>query len=214
MASHTLPRRRLVGSVVALAGLGVLALQRTRAEHVVPRDDRAIRPPGAVAEARFLAACVRCGLCAQACPFDTLKLGTTDADTPVAAGTPYFHARDVPCEMCDNIPCQRACPTGALVPTLNRIDDARMGLAQLSRPDACYSYIGAARCDSCWLACPLRDAAITMQQGRTPMGGWFTPVVDDEVCTGCGLCEKACIAVEPAITVKASRDGQPTSRRT
>jgi NAD-dependent dihydropyrimidine dehydrogenase PreA subunit len=33
------------------------------------------------------------------------------------------------------------------------------------------------------------------------------------VCTGCGLCEKACIAVEPAITVKASRGGQPSARR-
>lgn len=208
-----LSRRNVVGTAVAVAGLGALALQRTRAEHDLPRSDRAIRPPGAVAEAEFLAACVRCGLCAQACPFDTLKLGTTQADTPVASGTPYFHARDVPCEMCEDIPCLRACPTGALVPTLTRIEDARMGVAQLSRPEGCYSVIGAARCNSCWLACPLQDSAIIMQPGRTPLGGWLTPVVNAQVCTGCGLCEKACIAVEPAITVRASRDGQPLSGR-
>jgi ferredoxin-type protein NapG len=213
MTRATIPRRRVVGSAVSLLGLVALGTQRLQAERAVPRDDRAIRPPGAVAESRFLAACVRCGLCVQACPFDTLKLGTAEAGSPVAAGTPYFHARDVPCEMCDDIPCRRACPTGALVPTLSNIDDARMGTAWLSSPDGCYSFIGAARCDSCWRACPLRDSAITMLQGRTRGGGRFTPTVDGTVCTGCGLCEKACIAVEPAITVKASRGGQPSARR-
>lgn len=212
MAKAAIPRRRVIGSAVGLLTLGALGTQRLRAERSRPRNDRAIRPPGAMAEALFLAACVRCGLCVQACPFDTLKLGTGKGDSPVAAGTPYFHARDVPCEMCESIPCQRACPTGALVSTLADIDDARMGVAWLSSPEACYSFIGAARCDSCWRACPLQDSAITMQQGRTRLGGRFTPTVNDQVCTGCGLCEKACIAVEPAITVKASRDGQPAPR--
>ncbi|MFO1218225.1 MAG: MauM/NapG family ferredoxin-type protein [Burkholderiaceae bacterium] len=213
MGKAVIPRRRVVGSAAALLGLSALGVQRLRAERALPRDERAIRPPGAVAESEFLAACVRCGLCVQACPFDTLKLGTAEAHSPVAAGTPYFRARDVPCEMCESIPCRRACPTGALVPTLVDIDDARMGVAWLSSPEGCYSFIGAARCDSCWRACPLQDSAITMQQGLTRLGGRFTPTVDAQVCTGCGLCEKACIALEPAITVKASRDGQPAARR-
>ena len=103
--------------------------------------------------------------------------------------------------------------TGALVPTLADIVDSRMGLARLSRPDGCYSFIGAAKCDSCWRACPLQGRAITMQRGLTRLGGHFTPTVDDTACTGCGKCEKACIAEEPAITVTASRDGQPKPRR-
>ena len=34
----------------------------------------AIRPPGAIDEDQFLGACVRCGLCVRACPYDTLRL--------------------------------------------------------------------------------------------------------------------------------------------
>ena len=33
-----------------------------------------LRPPGALGEADFLAACTRCGQCVAACPFDTLTL--------------------------------------------------------------------------------------------------------------------------------------------
>jgi ferredoxin-type protein NapG len=209
MSTPSISRRRAIGSAAALAGLGALALHRARAEHDLPRNDRVIRPPGAIAESDFLAACVRCGLCVQACPWHTLKLA--DRAGPVAAGTPYFRARDVPCEMCDDIPCQRACPTGALLPQLTRIADARMGTARLSREEGCYSFIGAAKCDSCWRACPLKNRAIVMKRGPTRLGGRFTPTVDPDVCTGCGKCEKACIAVDPVITVTASRAGQPRS---
>ena len=33
-----------------------------------------LRPPGAREEADFLAACIKCGQCVEACPFDTLSL--------------------------------------------------------------------------------------------------------------------------------------------
>ena len=52
----------------------------------------------------------------------------------VALGTPYFNARDVPCEMCDDIPCVKACPTGALDPALKDINKARMGLCRGGGP--------------------------------------------------------------------------------
>jgi len=198
-------RRRLVGSALALAGLGGLAWQRTRAERQLPADAQALRPPGALSEDRFLAACVRCGLCVQACPFGTLRLAA--AAGPVAPGTPYFRAREQPCAMCDALPCQRVCPSGALGPQGLRIHDARMGSASLSRPDGCYSFIGAAACNRCWRACPLRGRALKMIAGPTRLGGRFTPSVDSTVCTGCGLCEKACIAEHAAITVRAA--GRP-----
>ena len=37
---------------------------------------QALRPPGALPEAEFLAACIRCGLCVRDCPYDTLSLAT------------------------------------------------------------------------------------------------------------------------------------------
>lgn len=159
-----------------------------------------IRPPGALEGDAFHAACIRCGLCVQACPYDTLRLSGHDGTR--RAGTPYFVAREIPCEMCDDVPCVRACPTGALDPALEDIRDARMGVATLSDPRSCNSYTGAGFCNSCYLACPLRDEAITMAWGATKMGGLFTPTVDPDVCTGCGKCEQACIARTAAITVK------------
>ena len=82
-------------------------------------------------EDEFLGACIRCGLCVRDCPFDTLRLARLGED--VATGTPYFVARDVPCEMCDDIPCVQACPTGALDKQLTDINDARMGLAVMQQ---------------------------------------------------------------------------------
>lgn len=204
---HRLPgRRQLLGGVIAGAGLATIGATRARHELRGSADTRALRPPGAVAEQRFLAACVRCGLCVQACPWDVLRLaGEGEA---VAAGTPYFHAREAACVMCQDLPCQSVCPTGALGPGAMRIEQARIGLATLSRPQGCYSFIGAAACNSCARACPLGDRAITMRQGATRLGGRFTPTVDATACTGCGLCEQACIAEQPAITVTAIRDGR------
>ncbi len=198
-----LRRRRLLGSALALAGVAGLGLARGRHEQARPDAARALRPPGAVPEGQFDAACVRCGLCVQACPFGSLRLAGDGA--PVAIGTPFFVPRETPCAMCADLPCQRACPTGALGSPALRITDARMGLAGLSRPAACYSYIGAAACNSCFKACPLRGRAITMKRGLTAAGGQLTPTVDAAVCTGCGLCEKACIASQPAITVATRR---------
>ena len=119
-----------------------------------------------------------------------------------------FVARDVPCEMCETVPCVPVCPTGALQPALKRIEDARIGVASLSQPEGCYSFTGAARCNSCARACPLGEKAIVMKPGRTRLGGRFTPTVDPATCTGCGKCEKACIAPEAVITVSAFRDGR------
>jgi|SRR5690625_2490265 len=158
-----------------------------------------IRPPGALAEDEFSAACIRCGLCVQVCPYDTLRL--FDHDGSAQVGTPYFVARDIPCEMCPDIPCVQACPTGALDPDLTDIRQAEMGTASLTHPELCNSYIGASYCDSCYQACPLRDEAIYMKIGPTDKRGYFTPTVNPDVCTGCGKCEQACIAHEAAIRV-------------
>lgn len=191
MAKSPITRRRFVQTglcgLVVGAGLGFPLLRETSTAQAQP----AIRPPGALAGDDFYAACIRCGLCVDACPYDTLRLFEIGG---VDAGTPYFVAREIPCEMCPDIPCLQACPTGALDPALDDIRDARMGLAALTHPELCNSYIGAAYCDSCFRACPLQGQAIHMEAGSTPMGGLFTPTVDPGVCTGCGKCEQACIA--------------------
>jgi len=172
----------------------------------------ALRPPGALPEKDFVKACIKCGLCVEHCPYDTLLL-SEHGDKKVI-GTPYFDARTIPCYMCVDIPCVPVCPTGALdVTTLTTKDEetqedkldinkAKMGVAVVD-PDNCVAFWGI-QCDACYRACPLMDEAISLvyeKNERTGKHAFLKPEVHREVCTGCGLCEHACITEEPSIIV-------------
>lgn len=176
-------------SAVGLGSL-VLGLYARQSRALEPQ---AIRPPGALQEEDFLGACVRCGLCVRDCPYDTLKLAKVGDS--VALGTPYFTAREIPCEMCEDIPCVAACPTGALDHSLTDINDSRMGLAVVIDQEGCIAFQGL-RCEVCFNVCPVRGKAITVEiqhNDRTGMHAKFIPVVHSSDCTGCGKCEQACI---------------------
>jgi ferredoxin-type protein NapG len=159
-----------------------------------------LRPPGAREEADFLAACIKCGQCVEACPFDTLSLASVEQEQ--AMGVPYFEPRKIPCYMCEDPPCIDACPTDALIDD-TPIEEARMGLAVLIDRETCLAFQGL-RCEVCYRACPLIGKAITLDfrpQERTGKHAFFLPVVDSEHCTGCGKCEHACILEQAAIKV-------------
>ena len=196
-------RRQFLGNVlktacgVGLMGVG-LGMYAQRADSL---PATAIRPPGALPEEDFAGACIRCGLCVRDCPFDILMLGQVGDDVPT--GTPYFVARTGPCEMCDDIPCIVNCPTNALDHSLTDIDDARMGLAVVVDQESCIAFLGL-RCEVCFNVCPVRGDAITLNYQHNQRSGkhaLFIPVVHSQACTGCGLCEKACILEEAAIKV-------------
>ena len=190
-----------MGCAVGAAGL-LLALVARQAKSL---PAQAVRPPGALGEDDFLGACVRCGLCVRDCPYDTLRLATLGED--VATGTPYFVAREVPCEMCPDIPCVAACPTGALDKGLADINEAVMGTAVLVGHETCLNYLGL-RCDVCYRVCPLIDKAITLERLHNPRTGkhaMFIPTVHTDACTGCGKCEKSCVLEEAAIKVLPTR---------
>lgn len=173
-----------------LGGYAKLAQSRPASE---------LRPPGAITENDFLGACVRCGLCVRDCPYDTLKLAPFGAST--TPGTPYFVAKEIPCEMCEDIPCVVACPTGALDSLLDNIKDARMGLAVVTGTDTCVSMNGSAHCEACYLACPVKDKAISMILRQNNGNVTWEPIVDYNHCTGCGKCEKDCVVPDAAIKV-------------
>ena len=182
---------------VSLLGLGVGMLS----EQASSLPAEMIRPPGALDEDEFLAACTRCGLCVRSCPFDILSLAKFE--DKAAVGTPFFTARTGPCEMCEDIPCVPACPTGALDHSLSNIRDAKMGLAVVIDQEACIAFQGL-RCEVCFNVCPIRSDAITLDyqhNQRSQKHALFIPVVHSDACTGCGLCEKACILDEAAIKV-------------
>jgi ferredoxin-type protein NapG len=169
------------------------------------RPAQALRPPGAIAEERFLGACIRCGLCVRDCPPGNLKLSTwgDGIARDVAIGTPYFEARQIPCEMCEDIPCVKACPTGALDHGLTDIGKAKMGVAVLIDEENCLNFLGL-RCDVCYRVCPVIDKAITLEKFSNPRSdrhAMLLPTVHAQDCTGCGKCEKSCVLEQAAIKV-------------
>ena len=179
-----------------------------------------LRPPGALEENEFLKTCIRCGLCVDACktreniPVDrdgqkaiTLEIAKAGDDAPL--GTPFFKARTNPCFMCDDIPCMYACPTGALTSTRCEntkkevaIDYAKMGVSVIDT-SSCIAYWGL-QCTACYRACPELDKAITIEwrkNKRTGKHAYRIPIVHEEFCTGCGLCEHACVTEKAAIKI-------------
>ncbi len=175
-------------------------------------SELALRPPGALAEKDFMKACLKCGTCVEACPYDSLELAKPEDNAP--AGTPYFKPRSVPCYMCTDIPCVPVCPSGALdIKSVSSVDSntnakkleinkARMGVAVVDK-ESCLAFWGI-QCDSCYRICPLMGEAITLEfkrNERTGKHAFMQPVVNRDICTGCGMCEHACITEKPAIFV-------------
>lgn len=212
-ASTHSPRRRFLKEMAGAAGgaclLAMGVTLYSKQARALPAQ--AIRPPGALAEDDFLGACIRCGLCVRDCPYDTLKLATPGDG--VVSGTPYFTARDIPCEMCEDIPCVKACPSGALDHGLSDIRQAEMGIAVLIDQENCLNFLGL-RCDVCYRVCPVIDKAITLEKRHNPRSdrhALLIPTVHSDACTGCGKCEKSCVLPEAAIKVLPARLAQGAS---
>lgn len=180
-----------VAVVGAMIGHALIRSRPLRAAEI-------LRPPGALPEKEFDSTCIRCGLCVKGCPYDILKLASWNDPAPL--GTPFFVAREDPCRMCTDIPCARACPTGALDPLLTDIKKADMGVAVLVDHENCLNYKGIS-CGVCVRVCPIRGEAISLKPMRNEIGLLQIPTVDPDKCTGCGTCEKHCVLEETAIRV-------------
>lgn len=179
-------------AAAACGGLVWYALLTQQAQAAAP-----LRPPGAVAD--FAAACIKCGQCVQACPYGSVQLVPTGG--AAGSGLPRIVPREAPCVMCEPLHCVKACPTGALHPSLTDITQARMGLAVIDI-EHCLSWQGL-RCEVCFRVCPVQGQAIRLvsQQRQLSKHAMFVPLVLAEACTGCGLCEKRCPTDVSAIRV-------------
>ncbi|PCD77177.1 4Fe-4S dicluster domain-containing protein [Pseudothioclava arenosa] len=140
LTRRELERRRLL---IRSFGLGIAAVTAGLVGWypVYKRLFDRLRPPGALDEREFLAACIKCGQCVQVCPVEAIKLA--DGDEGYGLGVPYIDARAQACDFsCDAVQCVLACPTGALSHEIAHKEEVTMGFARLSRPESCLAMKG------------------------------------------------------------------------
>ena len=216
VASTDMGRRRALTGLAA--GAAVVPLMRANTGLGKGRNDRLIRPPGALDEADFLSRCIRCGECMKVCPNNSLHPTLEQAGIE-GLWTPTLVPRIGYCEP-SCVLCSEVCPTGAiwqLTPkekgwavgvgeTGGQRQPVRLGTAFYDR-GRCLPWAEATECIVCEEWCPVSPKAIYVEDvdvvdsaGRTKI--LKQPRVDPSRCVGCGACEYACpLQDRPAVYV-------------
>lgn len=204
-----LGRRRALGTLSAAIVIG--GVWRTslanRAE-----DGYLIRPPGAVAEDKFLDLCLRCQECVKACS----STGKCLQPSAWESGwdrlwTPRAHMREGYCEYACTL-CGQVCPSGAIKPLTEEAKKRKViGLAYVDR-SRCIPWERGEDCIVCEEHCPTPRKAIQFRLGDVELpGGLKTgvklPYVDRNLCIGCGICETRC-PVQGESAVRVTREGE------
>jgi ferredoxin-type protein NapF len=158
------------------------------------KNNRLIRPPGALPEKKFVSTCTGCGECLKVCPNNALQSTFLEAGL-AGLYTPRLVPRIGYCEEFCNF-CGRVCPTEAIRHL--SIEEKRlvqMGVAHIDKT-RCLAYDQDKVCLVCNEQCSYH-AVVGDEKKR--------PIVKEEKCTGCGICENKCpVDGESAITVFAS----------
>ncbi len=179
-------------SFLFLLGLPLVALGR-RVFAGAPGPAGVIRPPGASDEEVFLDRCVRCGNCMKVCITNglqplMLEEGLEGLWTPRLV--PEIGYCEYQCTLCGQV-----CPTAA-IPRLTVEEKKRtpLGLATVDR-SVCIAWAHGQECLVCEEHCPVAEKAIKLVEHRAPSGAVIgAPVVDPELCVGCGICQNKCPA--------------------
>jgi MauM/NapG family ferredoxin protein len=194
------PRRKWVFST--MFGLALVPLFRISSS-AKRASAKLIRPPGALPEQPFLAACIRCGECMKVCPTNALQPASDQAG-PEGLWTPVLVPRIGYCEYYCSL-CTQVCPTGAIKELkIREKTKVRIGSAWINK-DRCIPYVLGRSCTVCKEKCPTSPKAIKLIETEVAMpdGTWAAqevPVIDLNTCIGCGICETKCpVYDDPAI---------------
>ena len=195
-------RREFIGKAAIIAGgMALTGLEAKAQLHgglgtVIPKENPERKvplvPPGAVSVKRFYERCTGCQLCVSNCPNGVLKT-STDLEHLLQPTMSYADGYCRPeCNTCSTV-----CPAGAIEP-LAKGEKLTLswGVAHVYHKD-CLQRKGT-DCGNCVRHCPV--GAIRMVTNRA---GREVPVVNEELCIGCGACENLC-PVRPISAVRVN----------
>lgn len=154
-----------------------------------------IRPPGSIPENDFLKTCIRCGACMKVCPenFLTPSLFETGIE---GVWTPVGNANYGYCVYNCTL-CSKMCPTGAINELSVEEKKKTVIATAFIDKNRCLPYAYGVECIVCEEHCPTTPKAIyfNKKKKRNYKGELKTikePMVDPELCIGCGICQYKC----------------------
>jgi polyferredoxin len=204
------PKRRWVFAL----GAGILAYPFLRLSKAVNKrgfHEKAIRPPGSVAEPEFLERCIKCDQCINVCPTNVLQPSTLAQGGLEGLWTPVMDFAVGFCQYNCTL-CSEVCPTGAIQKTSlpkklglgEHVPDGpiRVGTAFFNR-GRCLPWAMETPCVVCEEVCPVSPKAIgTYEEEIVRWDGTkvtlHKPYMRPELCIGCGICEHECPVVDDA----------------
>jgi len=221
-----LSRRKLVFASVA----GVLAYPFLK-NHGVNTDEhfspKLIRPPGSVEEDQFLAKCIKCDQCINACPTNVLQPATYEEAGIEGLWTPVMNFRIGHCQLKCTL-CSEVCPTGAIrkitaEEKLGKGAYAEQGPIRLGTAfydlGRCLPHAMEIPCVVCEEVCPVSPKAIQTKdvEVKDVFGKVVVlnkPFIVPDLCIGCGICEKECpVRDERAVYVTAVGESRSDERK-
>jgi len=171
-------RRYLLAGIFGL-GAGLLLPRILKAE-----PQAVLRPPGSLADEEMKLICSRCGNCLKSCPTGIIE-PLTDPGDFISILTPGISFNRSYC-LSDCNHCGNVCPTGAI--------------GRFETEEKKHLFIGTAtiitdlclltknkECDRCRFYCDY-DAVSIANSGNYSV----IPVINKEICVGCGACQVAC----------------------
>jgi MauM/NapG family ferredoxin protein len=188
--------------IIFTSTLGLLTVPLIRVSDSERPSEKLIRPPGALPEPQFLAKCIKCGECIKVCPTNGLQLASGEGGF-LGLWTPILIPRIGYCEYYCSL-CTQVCPTGAIQElSVKEKLETRIGSAWIKK-HRCLPYALGEPCRICEQKCPTSPKAILMvpSEFSAPQGKFSVqvPIVDPDLCIGCGVCETKCpVTDEPAI---------------
>ncbi len=225
-AAPDLSRRKLVFASI----MGVLAYPFIK-NHGVNTDKNfsgaLIRPPGSVEESLFLAKCIKCDQCINACPTNVLQPATFEEAGVEALWTPVMNFDIGHCQLKCTL-CSEVCPTGAIrkitvEEKLGKGAYAGQGPIRLGTAfydvGRCLPHAMEIPCVVCEEVCPVSPKAIQAKDVETKdvFGNIVVlnkPFIVPDLCIGCGICQNECpVRDDRAVYVTAVGESRSDERK-
>ena len=142
-----------------------------------------VTPPGSRSRDRFTNLCTACHLCVSVCPPQVLSPSLFEYGL-AGIMQPKMNYRANYCNY-ECVLCSQVCPTGAILPLeVAAKKEIQLGKANFIKDD-CIVVAKKKDCGACSEHCPTKAVKMVPYEEKLVI-----PELNNEICVGCGACER------------------------